>query len=541
MVRALCAAWAAQDGVAPECIETHISFVIIRAGLAYKLKKALQTSYLNQSTLALREHACHEELRLNRRLAPALYLAVVSITGSCGQPALGGTGAVLDVAVQMRAFSQDALWDRMAAQGALLPAHVDELVGVVGRFHDSAAIARAQGRLGTPQQVRAPLLDSLHELQAQELDAAATADLQMLVQWEAASFARLAPVMARRLASGRVRECHGDLHLGNVAQVNGHCTVFDGIEFNDDFRWLDVISEVAFMAMDLQAHGLPALAQRWLNGYLQHSGDYGGVRLLNYCLVHRALVRAKVALMRDTQTTAGQGAARPGPHPQARHCLDLALACAGARQPVLMITHGYSGSGKTSLTQGLLEAAGAVRVRADIERKRMAGLAAQAHSQSPLSAGLYSPGQTDATYALLFDAAKAVLDGGWHAILDASFLARSHRQAARQLAATCGARFVILDFDAAPDVLRQRLHQRAVLGLDASEADDRVLALQMHTADALQAGEAAVAIKVRSLPSKDPDDAHQTSAAQGDWGPLLNFLTGVDAKPDSCLHALRQQ
>ena len=539
MVSALCAGWAASDGIAPQRIETHISFVVIHAGFAYKFKKVLKTSFLDQSTLALREHACHEELRLNRRLAPALYLDVVPITGRCDQPLVGGSGPVLDVAVKMRAFAQDDLWDRLAARGALSSAQVDELVAAIGAFHDAAAIAPAQGRLGTPDQVRAPLQDSLQELLAQWANPQVQADLQRLARWEAETFPRLAALMARRLAGGRVRECHGDLHLGNVASVEGRCTVFDGIEFNDDFRWLDVVSEIAFMAMDLQAHGLPALAQRWLNGYLEHSGDYEGVRLLNYYLVHRALVRAKVALMRDAQASATQAGQAANRHDQARRYLDLALQFSAPRQPLLMITHGYSGSGKTTMSQGLLEATGAIRVRADVERKRLLGLPRLARSHSPRNAGLYGKDKTEDTYARLLDTARAVLAGGWHVILDATFLNRTHRSAARDIAAASGSRFLILDFDAAPEVLRQRLRLRAQQGLDASEADEGVLAMQMQSAQALQADELAVTLRVPSLAAAEAGPAEPGATWQGDWASLLaKISTGFGTTPGGVVRNL---
>ena len=214
---------------------------------------------------------------------------------------------MLDVAVMMRAFPQDALWDRLAARGELAPAQIDDLAQQLARFHDIAAVAPPAGRFGTPAQVRAPMRDNLDALQRMVVDDADHAALQRLRAWEEGAFAALAPVMAQRLARGRVRECHGDLHLGNVAQVDGRATMFDGIDFNDDFRWIDVASELAFIAMDLHAHGLAPLAHRVVDAWLGHSGDYDAARLLPYYLVHRALVRAKVAWLRAAQCRAEGG------------------------------------------------------------------------------------------------------------------------------------------------------------------------------------------------------------------------------------------
>lgn len=226
---------AAQHGLPVKQIETHISWVLVCGDRAYKIKKALRNPFLDQSSLALRQQACREELRLNRRLAPDLYLAVVPVTGSADSPALGGQAAVVDVAVCMRSFAQDGLWNAMAAHGELGPAQIDELVRLLGPFHAAATVADPNGLLGSPAQVRAPLLQSLDELDSLVGTEPARTVLSSLRAWEAAAFDRLAPAMALRQQQGKVRECHGDLHLGNVTDIDGRTTVFDGIEFNDDF------------------------------------------------------------------------------------------------------------------------------------------------------------------------------------------------------------------------------------------------------------------------------------------------------------------
>ena len=513
VVQGLCAWLRGRSDSAVERFETHISVVLVQGGHAYKIKKALANAFLDQSTLARRRHACMEELRLNRRLAAELYLGVVNITGTPDAPELDGAGPVLDVAVKMRAFAQAGLWDRLAARGALEPTHVDALVAVLAAFHAGAAVADPHGRFGTPEQVRAPMLETLRELAAADLDAGAMSTLRQLARWEAAAYPQLAPLMAQRLSEGHVREGHGDLHLGNVALVDGRCTVFDGIEFNDDFRWLDAVSELAFMAMDLHAHGLPALAHRLVNGYLQACGDYDGVRLLRYHLVYRALVRAKVALMRAAQLSA-QHAERE--RASARHYLGLAHQFSVVGGTVCMITHGFSGSGKTTLSQGLLEACGAIRVRADVERKRLAGLGALVSSHSPVGGGIYSDEMSSDTYARLLDAGRTVLESGWPVILDATYLQRAQRDDARRMAAACGAALVVLDCVADATTLAERVRLRALRlqrGGDASEADAQVLAAQMQSAQPLQADEVDGVFTMPAL-----------GAPASAWEPLLHRL-----------------
>jgi hypothetical protein len=503
-----------------ELIETHISFVLVAGAHAYKFKKAVRPGFLDYSTLARRRHFCAEELRLNRRLAPELYLGVVEATGTPEAPLLGGDGPVIDCAVHMRAFAQDQLWDRLARRGALRDAHVDELAGVLCEFHAHAAVADAAGTLGTPAQVRQPMLDNLdalHGLLAHEADRAA---LQGLREWEAREWLARERDFARRLGEGRVRECHGDLHLGNVILVDGHGVIFDGIEFNDEFRWIDVISDVAFMAMDLQAHDLHALAQRFVDAYLQCSGDYDGVRVLRYCVVQRALVRAKVAALRATQPGCEAEAARAALD-GARAFVRLATQCSRPGAAALMFTHGCSGSGKTKLTQGLLEEGGAIRVRADVERKRLAGLGALARSGAPMNAGLYGPEASAATYARLMQCATAVLQGGYPVILDATFLRRAQRDEARRTATAQGVAALMLEFDDPPAVLRERVRRRAAGAADASEADEAVLEMQLRTAEPLGDLEAAEVFRPGPMP---PGSSGEPRA---DWAPLLARLRGA--------------
>lgn len=496
-----------QTGADVLMIETHISFVLVASDFAYKFKKAINPGFLDFTTLAKRRHFCDEELRLNRRLAPAIYLDVVPVTGGPDAPRLAGTGAVIDCAVRMRPFAQDALWDRIAARGALRASHVDSLIEPLCDFHGAAAVADAAGTLGSPEQVRAPMLDNLAALETLLTGADARALLGMLRCWENNAFAALKDVLAQRVRGGRVRECHGDLHLGNIAQIDGLPTAFDCIEFNDDFRWIDVMSDVAFLAMDLQAHGRADLAHRFVNSYLERSGDYAGARVLRYYTVHRALVRAKVAGLRAAQETSSADAS-------AHVYLELALAAARAAAPTLLITHGPSGSGKTTLTQGLVESVGVIRIRADVERKRLYGLHALARSGAALNEGLYSSDATRATYARLCELARPVLEGAHSVVLDATFLRREQRDGARRLAMALGLRIIILDFRVDEAVLRERVRQRSACAKDASEADLGVLAAQLRDAEPLGDDERSAVHDCESLP------ALADAGAQVDWSAL---------------------
>ena len=494
---------AAQAAGAVERIETHISFVMIAGAFAYKIKKAVNLGFLDFTTLARRRHFCEEELRQNRRLAAALYLGLVPVTLHGDRAELGGDGTIIDCAVKMLAFPQDGLWDSLVRHGGLQTRHIDQLADRLAVFHRDAAVCRDDIPFGAPTQVRAPMVETLDALERLLGDAADLARLDNLRVWEAQAFRANEAAFGERRARGQVRECHGDLHLGNVAQVDGEATLFDCLEFDASLRWTDVMSDVAFLAMDLHHHGRPELAHRFVNAYLEHSGDYGGARVFRYHLVYRALVRAKVAALRAAQSPlpdprAGSGgdsgAARlegPGVLIEARRLLELALVFSRPKPAVLLVTHGFSGSGKTTGSARLLEVIGAIRIRSDVERKRLAGLSERARSGSALQSGLYSSDRTRANQERLRSAAKCVLEGGFNVILDATFLQREQRELARDLARRLGVRFVILDFQASEATLRERVLARQRSGADASEADLAVLDDQIANAQPLAADEQA--------------------------------------------------
>ncbi len=466
-----------------ELLQTHISCILLAGDYAYKIKKPVNLGFLDFSTLAARRHYCEEELRLNRRTAPALYLDVIAIGGSPSAPVIGGGGAPIEYALRMRRFEQKHLLDRMARRGALLPAHVDALARGVAAFHAQIERADPSDAYGSPQRILAPALQNFDQMLPL---ASARTDIALLARlrdWAEREYAALSAEFAVRKRDGWVRECHGDLHLGNIALLDGVPTPFDCIEFNADFRWTDVINEVAFLMMDLLDHGLSRLAFRFLNAYLEVTGDYGGLRVLRFYLVYRALVRAKVSCLRAHQTDLAREDRGEVEHAYRRR-LQLAARLSTHAHAALLIMHGLSGSGKTTVAQSLLEALGAVRLRSDVERKRLFGIAPQARSDSGLGAGLYAPEANERTYARLRELARGALAARYPVIVDAAFLQRAERDRFAALARDAGARFVIAACSASPATLRQRVRAREHEARDASEAGLAVLDLQMARAQA---------------------------------------------------------
>ena len=457
-----------------QCIETHISWVVLAGDYAYKFKKPLDLGFLDYSTLALRKQACDDELRLNRRTAPEIYLDVVALRGSAAAPRIEGEGAVLDYAVRMRRFGQGQVFDALLASDALTPALIDTVGVHVAAFHATAAVAPAEGEFGTPQAVHAPALQNIAQIRDYIADPAVHGRLAGLEQWAEAASRRLHDTFASRLAGGWVRECHGDLHLGNIVAMDGQARLFDAIEFNPRLRWTDVIADAAFLVMDLLAHGREDLAGRFLDVWLQETGDYQGLAVLRYYLVYRAMVRAKIAAIRLGQA-GSQAADRDG----FMRYLALAERLAVPPQPRLLVGCGVSGSGKSVSSQALVEGAGFIRMRSDVERKRLFGLAPSEASGSSVAGGIYTADASVRTYSRLLMLAADVLEAGYPVFVDATFCRREQRKSFTQLAAGLGIPCLIVWFDAPPELLRRRVVARLQAGTDASEAGLGVLDAQL--------------------------------------------------------------
>lgn len=475
-----------------QLIETHISWVILTGDYAYKIKKPVNLGFLDFSTLEKRKHLCEEELRLNRRLAPSIYLDVVAITGSEEQPQINGVGEVIEYAVKMHQFPQSAQLDRMLQRGELHAQHMDALAMMVADFHAGISQSSADSSYGAPAQIFQPILDTLKTLRKYAREAKS---LQLIVQletWCQQQIVALEDVIAQRKANGFVRECHGDMHLRNLAWLDDAPLAFDCIEFNPNLSWNDVISEVAFLIMDLDARKQPQLATRFLNTYLQQTGDYAGVRLLRFYLAYRALVRAMVDAIRlgqeDVSATERKSVAE-----ESHAYLCLASAYTRVPKPLLIITRGMSGSGKSTITLPLLERLGAIRLRSDVERKRLFGMPGQQSGREAYGQGIYSAEATERTYYKLAELVGAVLDGGYTTVVDATFKDRQQRELFYQLAREKTVTVVVLQFNASSECLRQRIQERKG---DVSDADLEILEHQLSNWPLMDENEPAEVITI---------------------------------------------
>jgi aminoglycoside phosphotransferase family enzyme/gluconate kinase len=475
-------------------LETHISYVLLAGEYAYKLKKPVRLPFLDFSTPQLRRRYCRDELRLNRRTAPQVYLDVVPIGGDLRAPRVGVGGPALEHAVRMRRFSQEGLFSRLAARGALQEEHVEALAGALARFHGAIAGGAVPGGIGTAEAIRAPAMENFNEILALRPNGPARDALEALRRWTQAEGAALAPTFEARRRGGFVRECHGDLHLGNVVSIGGEAVLFDGIEFAPRFRWTDVMADAAFPFMDL-TRGMERLAWRFLDRYLQRTGDYEGLAVLRFYAVYRAVVRAKIAAVRAGQL-GHDDPRRLDALAELDEYLELARRLASRHPPVLALMHGVSGSGKSTAAQALLEALGAVRLRSDVERKRLHGLDPAARTDSAVGGGIYTAEAGERTYRRLAELARTALSAGYPVVIDAAFLERPRRDGLREVARACNAAFRIVSCFAPPEVLRERVGRRSHDIADASEAGPEVLERQLALEHALAPGEAAYATRI---------------------------------------------
>jgi aminoglycoside phosphotransferase family enzyme/predicted kinase len=501
-----------------DLLETHISYVLLTGAYAFKIKKAVDLQFLDFSTLAARRHYCEEELRLNRPLAPSVYLDVVAITGTVETPVIGGDGPVVEYALRMRQFSQDALFSDMLARGVLTVAHVDRLAEVVAAFHRDTNRAGTDAPYGRLEDILQPALENFTQLLAVIEETPDRVVLESLHGWTRGARASCASRFEDRRRHGFVRECHGDLHLRNIALVDGDVTLFDRLEFNESMRWIDVMNDVAFVAADLQERKRPDLAARFLTRYLETTGDYAGLGVLRFYLVYRSMVRAKVARLRMRQVESA--VERETSRAEYRAFVDVARHQSQPPQAAIVITHGLSGSGKTTCAERVIEQTGGVRIRTDIERKRLHGLGAGASSGSPVGEGLYSTESTYQTYSHSCALARMVVQAGYAAVVDGAFLKRWQREMFRETAAALDVPFVILAVSASEPTLRDRIAQRRQRGGDASEATIDVLDAQLRANEPLGADEQPFVVRwdaggrqdMLTLPAAPILDALQRSA-----------------------------
>ena len=481
--------------------ETHISWVLLTGPFAYKIKKPVNFGFVDFSSLAQRRFFCHEEIRLNRRSAPDIYVDVLPISGTPDHPRLDGQGEPFEFAVKMRQFTADATLDHVLSQ--VRPEQVDQLARDIAAFHHNVPQADLDTSFGTPELIARIIAEVFEQIPSHGPFSEHQPSLERLRHWLTHFHTTHARDFEKRKAKGFVREGHGDLHLANLVLLHDRLIAFDGIEFSERLRWIDVINDVAFTVMDFQARGQPALARRFLNHYLECTGDYDGLALLPFYEVYRALVRVKVAGLAFAQVRRQDLGCSSHVDDFLRYLL-AARSLTESNAPWLVIMHGVSGTGKSTVSETLLEQTGAIRLRSDVERKRLFGLSPLDQSSGVVRPALYGMETTRKTYDRLQVLARQLLRFGYPVIVDATLLKRRHRDAFRKLAASLNVPFLILDMQATPATLRQRVTARARKSDNVSEADLSVLEQQEQVQEPLGPDERTVTVTLHAGASFDP-------------------------------------
>lgn len=466
-------------------VETHISWLLLTGSIAYKIKRPVHFAFIDLRSPARRAFLCEEEVRLNRRFAPELYLGVSHITADPQGARMDGVGADIEACVRMHQFDSQESLDHLLERGAIEPSELFAFGRELACIHADLPAVDAAHEWGQPAVVRAMLLRNFDEC-AESLGAVAPiVDALVLRSLLDAAAQSAAQWMAARRSRGRVRECHGDLHCSNIVRLNGKLRAFDCLEFDPAMRWIDVADEISFLLADLAAYDTPTLQQAFLGGYLLESGDFDACRHLYLYQAHRFLVRAKVLAL--------SGAGRSAPR-----LVEAARRVLAPKRGALILMSGLSGSGKSWLAQRLAPGLGAVHIRSDVERKRLGGIGIDAHAAAAPGQGLYCEQTSERLHAHLLSAADSLLNGGYTALIDATFIRREQRRAFLELASRLDVPVRVVRCEAAESVLKARIEGRAKGGSDPSDADLSVLQWQIEHEEHFEPDEIPFVLYVRS-------------------------------------------
>ena len=479
--------------VAVQLLQTHVSYLFLTDAHVYKIKKPVDFAFLNFTTLDRRRFYCNEEVRLNRRLCPDLYLGVVDVRQEGDGLSFTGEGTIVDYAVKMRRLPADRMLDRLLAEGRVGEEELRQVARTIAAFHLAAERGPEIAPYGSLDTILANWQENFQQM-APYLDRTLPrADLELIRPW-CERFARdHGDLFAARQAGGFIRDCDGDIHAENICLEDDRVAIFDCIEFNPRFRYSDTAADLAFLLMDLEYHDQPRLAAVVQEEYRRATGDDGANLLLPFYKIYRAFVRGKVESFRlsDPQIPAEeQEAARQRALRYFRLARGYVLR---ERLPLtLFITCGTMGSGKSAVAGTLARELGLPLLRSDLVRKERAAIPPEVHRDEGFNEGLYTAEQTAATYAALQELAEQHLAGGRSVIVDASFRSRTERDACRSLAGRYGARLRILATVCPEEVVRQRLTARRQQPGEVSDGRWEIFPQHQANFEPLAADEAGV-------------------------------------------------
>lgn len=475
--------------VEPIClIQTHISFVLLTGEYVYKLKKSVNFGFLDYSSLEKRRHFCQQELQMNQRGASEIYLEVLPISQQGETFELGSTANIVEYTLKMRQFPQENLWTSVFDRGELSETHLEELGRTVARFHAESPTDDYIQNFGQSHRIQESINSNYQATEKYIGRVQSRERLEQTKEYTDRFFHQNRELFDQRIAQGKIRSCHGDLHLRNIANWQGKIILFDCIEFNEPFRLVDVMYDVAFVVMDLDARQRNDLANIFLNTYLEETGDWEGLQVLPLYLCRQAYVRAKVTsfLLDDPGITdeEKQQASR-----NAEYYYQLAWDYTQSRPGRLMVMSGLSGSGKSTVARWVARHVGAIQIRSDAVRKHLAGIPLNQRGE----ATIYSEEMTRQTYDRVLELGGILASKGWSVILDAKFDRTIWRKKAMELATATNLPLQILHCQAPLSVMRDRLHRRAG---DIADATAELLDAQLAEAEPLDEIEQNYAIAI---------------------------------------------
>jgi uncharacterized protein len=484
-------------------VQTHISYVLLAGSSVYKIKKPVRFSFLDFSTLERRRHFCHEEVRLNRRLAPDVYIGVVTICKDGPAYRLGADDdpAAVECAVHMRRLPEDRTMDRLLERNAVTSEMIEQVAVRMVQFHRNADAGPEVTANGDPAAIACVLEDNFAGMRPFRDVTVSAADDDAIQAFSRNFLRRRVPLFHRRQADRRIRDCHGDLHAEHLC-FDTQLVIFDCIEFNAQFRYCDVASEMAFLAMDLEYHDHPELAAHLVTTYAKRSGDADLPQLVPFYKCYRAYVRGKVDSLKSAEPEVGDDERQQARASAGRH-FALAYRYTWAYSPALVLVTGLSGTGKSVLAAALQQRTGFSHLSSDVIRKRLAGIPAGVHPRAAYESGLYTVEHSALTYRQLLAEAAACLGQGEGAILDATFQRRADRAAGHALAKRRGVPMVIVECRCSEDVVRERLQRRADSREGPSDADWSIYLEQRRRFEPFAADEESEHLTVDTAQSVD--------------------------------------
>ena len=471
-------------------IETHVSLIFLTDDFAYKVKKPVDFGFLNFTTLKLRRFYCEEEVRLNRRLCPEIYLGVVELHRTAGGWSFCADGEVVDYAVKMLRLPEERMLSRLLEAGEIDPPQMEAIARVVARFHRSAETGPSIAEYGSPAVIASNWEENFSQTAPFLGETVSARDLALMRDYVERFLASKGALFRARVEGGFIRECDGDLHLGNICLTDRIC-IFDCIEFNERFRYLDTAADIAFLLMDLEFAGRPDLCPAFLAAYRAAGGDPGPAELMNFYQAYRAFVRGKVKSFRLREPDLPKPQLDEARETAARYFRLARGYCLRERLvPSLVITCGLMGTGKSALAKELSFQLGFSLERSDLIRKKLAGRPPEDGSEDGYGAGIYGASYNEATYRVMLERAQRSLAGGRGIVLDATFRRRSDRAALRAVARKLQVPFYVIETSCGEELVRERLERRSLRQDEVSDGRWELFPRQRAEFEPLFAGEA---------------------------------------------------